>query len=83
MLFVISMIPLTRILREAAPGYKFSSSKVKVNHLLSMDDLKLYGKTQKDLESLIQTVKIYSSGIEMEFGLKKCASLVTKKRKDF
>ena len=46
-LFVISMIPLTSILRKAAPGYEFSSSKVKINHLLYMDDLKLYGKTQK------------------------------------
>ena len=63
------MIPLTSILRKAAPGYEFSSNKVKINHLLYMDDLKLYGKTQKDLESLIQTVRIYSSDIGMEFGL--------------
>ena len=46
-----------------------------------MDDLKLYGKTQKDLESLIQTVRIYSSDIGMEFGLEKCASLVMKRGK--
>ena len=60
---------------------EFSSSKVKINHLLYMDDLKLYGKTQKDLESLIQTVRIYSSDIGMEFGLEKCASLVMKRGK--
>ena len=81
LLFVISMIPLTSILRKAAPGYEFSSNKVKINHLLYMDDLKLYGKTQKDLESLIQTVRIYSSDIGMEFGLEKCASLVMKRGK--
>ena len=76
------MIPLTSILRKAAPAYEFSSIKVKINHLLYMDNLKFYGKTQKDLESLIPTVKIYSSDIGMEFRLEKCASLVTKKRKD-
>ena len=81
LLFVISMIPLTSILRKAAPGYEFASSKVKINHLLYMDDLKLYGKTQKDLESLIQTVRIYSSDIGMEFGLEKCASLIMKRGK--
>ena len=81
LLFVISMIPLTSILRMAAPEYEFSSSKVKINHLLYMDHLKLYGKTQKDLESLIQTVRIYSSDIEMELGLEKCASLVMKRGK--
>ena len=75
------MIPLTSILRKAAPGYEFSSNKVKINHLLYMDDLKLYGKTQKDLESLIQTVRIYSSDMGMEFGLEKCASLVMKRGK--
>ena len=73
LLFVISIIPLTSILRKAAPGYEFSSKKVKMNHLIYMDNLKIYGKTQKDLESLIQTVRIYCSGIEMEFEIEKCA----------
>ena len=47
LLFVVSMIPLTRILRKANTGYEFSATKVKINHLLYMDDLKLYGKSQK------------------------------------
>ena len=79
LLFFISMIPLTSILRKAAPGYEFASSKVKINHLLYMDDFKLYGRTQSDLETLIQTLRNYSSDIEMEFGLKKCTSLVMKR----
>ncbi len=81
LLFVISMIPLTNILRKAAPGHEFTSNKVKINHLLYMDDLKLYGKTQKDLQSLIQTVRIYSSDIGMEFGIEKCASIIMKRGK--
>ena len=42
LLFVIVLIPLTHILRKASPGYEFANSKEKMNHLLFMDDLKLY-----------------------------------------
>ena len=44
-----------------------------------MDDLKLYGKTDKDLDSLIQTVRIFSCNIYMEFGIKKCNILMLKR----
>ncbi|XP_063952186.1 uncharacterized protein LOC135153479 [Lytechinus pictus] len=40
-----------------------------------MDDLKLFGKTQSDLESLINTVWIFSEDIGMQFGLDKCAMI--------
>ena len=40
LLFVISLIPLTDILRRSEHGYKFSSNAEKINHLLYMDDLK-------------------------------------------
>ena len=34
-----------------------------------MDDLKLHGKIDKGLVLLIQTVRIFSSVISMEFGI--------------
>ena len=37
------------------------------------DDLKLYASTEKSLKSLIQTVRVFSNDIEMEFGVEKCA----------
>ena len=46
-----------------------------------MDDLKVYAKNEKDLESLIQTVRIFSEDIGMEFGLDKCAVLIMKRGK--
>ena len=54
-----------------------------------MDDLKLYSKTEKVLDSLIQTVRIFSEdtgmqfGIDngMQFGIDKCAILVMEKGK--
>ena len=38
-----------------------------------MDDLKLYGKKNKELDGLLCTVKKFSDDIGMEFGLYKCA----------
>ena len=32
-----------------------------------MDDLKLYGKTIQELDSLVQTVRIFSSDTAMQF----------------
>ena len=49
-----------------------------INHLLFMDDLKLYGSNKNQLDSLIQTVRIFSEDIHMKFGLDKCAILEMK-----
>ena len=46
-----------------------------------MDDLKLYAKTSNQLDSLIQTVRIFSSDIGMKFGIEKCAVLIIKRGK--
>ena len=44
-----------------------------------MDDLKLYTKSEKGLGSLVQTVRIFSDDISMEFGIDKCATLALKR----
>ena len=66
LLFVLSLIPFTVILRKTESAYQFSSNKEKINHLLFMDDLKLYAKNEKDLESLVQTVRILGDDIGMK-----------------
>ena len=43
LLFVIIMIPLSLILRA---GYQLKKEGCKINRLLFMDDLKLYGKKE-------------------------------------
>ena len=43
--------------------------------------LKLYSRIEKGLDSLVQTVCVFSEDIGMEFGIKKCAMLVTEKGK--
>ena len=72
------MIPLNHIPRKCTAGYKLSRSQEKVNHLMYMDDIKLFAKNEKELETLIHTVRIYSRDIGMEFGIEKCAMLVMK-----
>ena len=52
-LFGLALIPLSLILRKAKAAYEFSESKEKINHLLFMDDLKLYSRSEKGLDSLV------------------------------
>ena len=70
------------VLRKFKEAYEFRNSNKRINHLLYMDDLKLYRKTNKGLDSLIQTVKIFSFVICMEFGIENCNILILKRSKD-
>ena len=46
-----------------------------------MDDIKLFSRNEKELETLIQSVRIYSQNIRMEFDTEKCAMLFTRSGK--
>ena len=81
LLFIIAMMPLNHILRKCTAGYKLGRLQEKVNHLMYMDDIKLFAKKEKELETLIHTVRIYNRDIGMEFGVEKCAMLVMKSGK--
>jgi len=47
----------------------------KINHLLFVDDLKLYGKNERETESLVDTVRFFSEDSGMQFGNKNCATI--------
>ena len=81
LLLIITMMPLNHILRKCAAGYKLSRSQENINHLMYMDDIKLFAKNEKELETLILIIRIYSQDIGMEFGIEKCAMLVMKSGK--
>ena len=53
LVFVLAFIPLSLILRKTKAAYEFSWNKVKINDLLFMDDLKLYSRNDKELQSLV------------------------------
>ena len=40
-----------------------------------MDELKLFGKSEDQIDSLVQTVQLLSEDIRMEIVLKKCSVL--------
>ena len=67
LLFVIALLPLTHILRETGMGYQLEKNGAKVNHLFFMDDLKMFGKNDKEIDSLIKTVWQCSEDIKMKF----------------
>ena len=54
--FVRAMMPRKHILRKCTSGYKLSKSQEKINHLMYMDNIKLFRKNEKELE----TLRIYS-----------------------
>jgi hypothetical protein len=62
-------------------GYEEHKTRTKICHLLYMDDLKLLGKSEEELQKQIQTVATFSDDIHMEFGLEKCPKIAFKKGK--
>ena len=69
------------ILNKMKAGYNLGKERGCINHLLFMDDIKLYGKDTSELDSLIQTVRIFSGDVGMEFGIQKCAMLSMRRGK--
>ena len=72
LLFVFCVVPLSFILRKARVGYEFKDQKY-------MDDLKLYGKNETQIDSLLKTVQLFSNDTGVEFGIKKCDVLILKR----
>ena len=46
-LFIIAMMPLNHIHWKCTAGYKLSKSQEKINHLMYIDDIKLFAKKWK------------------------------------
>jgi hypothetical protein len=80
LLFCVAFNPLSNILERTGFGYTLKSGQ-KIHHLLYMDDLKLYGKKERVIDSLINIVRIFSDDIGMKFGLEKCTGLVVERGK--
>ena len=55
--FVIAMIVLDYILKKCIQGYKFMKFQEKINHILYLDDIKIFAKNRKEMETLIKTKK--------------------------
>ena len=75
LLFCICLNPLSSLLRDTKYGYQFKSGTT-INHLFYMDDIKLYAKKERDIDSLIHLTRVFSNDIGMTFGIEKCGRLI-------
>jgi hypothetical protein len=65
LLFVLTLIPMTMVLNTTRTGYQLGKNRGHIDHLLFMHDLKLYAKNVKELDSLVQIVRVVSEDIAM------------------
>ncbi|MEO0683920.1 MAG: reverse transcriptase family protein [Cyanobacteria bacterium J06649_11] len=78
LIFVMIMVPLTLLLRKEKMGIYYSEINEFINHLLFMDDLKLYAQSERTLAELVGVVEKFSRDIGMKFGIEKCACITIK-----
>ena len=72
LLFVVVLIPLSLI-----KGCNLGGERL-ANHLF-MDDLKLFAQSTRELDSPVQTMRIFSEDIGMNVGMDKCSIVVMKR----
>ena len=58
------------ILRKLKFHYEFGDKKTRINHLLFMDDLKLFAESNDQNDSLVNTVYTFSEILEWNLGLR-------------
>ena len=58
LLFTMSLNPLSQEIQKTGYGYQLDK-QTKINHLFYVDDLKLYGTSDIQLNGLISTMKKY------------------------
>lgn len=76
--FCIAINSLSRLLNDSGYGFKIKKDRdemYQVNHLLYMDDLKLYASTKTHLNHLLTITKFFSDDIKMSFGIDKCKTI--------
>ena len=79
-LFIIILMLLSMTLNKTNYGYLLSI-ETPINHLLFIDDLKFYDKTERELQSLVHTVQTISKYIGLGFGMKRCSTVRIKQKK--
>ena len=57
LLFVMRLFPLTTLLHQINTGFIIDDETI--SHLLYLNDLKLHAKSEDDMVSLVNTVRIF------------------------
>ena len=63
LLFVMVMIPLILVVRQAKASYELKKEDKKINDSLFLDDLKLFAANKDQIDNLVNTVRIFSEDI--------------------
>lgn len=78
LLFCLCLNPISILLdNHKNAGYKLFNTKI--THSLFIDDLKIYTDGKENMRKVLQNLDKWFSDIGMEFGLKKCAVLLSEK----
>ena len=82
--FCLSLNPLSQILQKTHYGFEIKHQKQtlhKINHLMYMDDIKIYASSETQMKQLLKTVENITKDTCMEFGIDKCKLLHIEKGK--
>ena len=61
--FALALIPVTLVLRKVKAGYNLGNGLPIINNLLFTDDLKVYGKSENNVDTLLQSRRAVSEDI--------------------
>ena len=75
LLFVLALMPVLLVLREVKSGYNLGDLLRNFDHLLFMDDL----NCETQINTLVNTVWVFSKDIGMEFRVRRCATVIMKR----
>jgi len=67
-------MPLSGILNSTDEGFVLEMNRLKLNHLLYLDDLTLFAKSKDELECLLNAVELFSDSICVMFRPNNCAT---------
>ena len=82
LLFVLSMLSLSLILKNVNASYEWEKVEYKLHQLLFMNDLELFSKSKEQIYTLVRTVHVFSTDIRLVvFGIKNCGILTLKRKK--
>ncbi|XP_044751663.1 uncharacterized protein LOC123311659 [Coccinella septempunctata] len=80
--FCLAINFLSKLLNESSYGYVIEkNTNVKINHLLYIDDLKLFAANEEQLLRQLKIVTSFTRTIRMELGIDKCAVVHVKRGK--
>jgi hypothetical protein len=75
--FCLALNTLSYLLKRTNHSFGINSNnqEIRLNHLLHMDDIKLYPATNNRLQGLLQLTQTFSRDSKMSFWIEKCKTL--------